>query len=49
MEADLFTAEDIATYKGLLDTKETDTLEGYELFFEGHGFKSWRKLKGVWT
>jgi hypothetical protein len=44
---DIFTAEDIKNYQGLLNTKATDTIEGYELFYEGQGFKSWRKLKGV--
>jgi len=46
MEADIFTPDDVKSYKSLLNTKSDDTLEGFEFFYEGNGFKSWRKLKG---
>lgn len=45
--ADVFTPEQIENYNKLLATKATDTLDSYEFFYEGNGFKSWRKLVGV--
>lgn len=45
--SEVFTPEQIEMYKNLLATKPTDTLDSYEFFYEGNGFKSWRKLVGV--
>jgi len=44
-KAEPVTEAHIKKYKALLDTKPTDKLEGWEPFYEGGGFKSWRKLK----
>jgi len=43
---DEFSATEIETYKSLLNLSATDTIPDYEFFYEGNGFKSWRKLKG---